>query len=68
MSTKKSDKFPISGSLLFVVMTEEHHEIDRLKWIESEKAGKDIGFLKAYYLWSKLHKDKWLREFTRDKK
>jgi hypothetical protein len=34
-------------------------EIERYKWIESEKAGHDIGFDKAADDWLKLHAKEW---------
>ena len=37
----------------------EREEILRHKWIESEKAGYDIGFDKAALDWIRKHRDKW---------
>ncbi len=37
----------------------ELEEILRHKWIESEKAGKDIGFEQALVDWNRNHRDKW---------
>tara|TARA_R110002153_G_scaffold187818_1_gene340786 strand:+ start:328 stop:483 length:156 start_codon:yes stop_codon:yes gene_type:complete len=37
----------------------EKEEIDKLKWIESEKKGRDIGICKAVFLWKKNHKEAW---------
>ena len=36
-------------------------EIERYKWIESEKAGCDIGMEKATEEWLALHKAAWLK-------
>ncbi len=35
------------------------HEVERYKWIESEKAGYDIGFDQAAENWLKLHAKAW---------
>ncbi|MEP6673315.1 MAG: hypothetical protein ABJF10_29460 [Chthoniobacter sp.] len=40
----------------------ERNEILRHKWIESEKAGCDIGFEKALLEWVIRHRSAWLRE------
>jgi len=37
----------------------EREEILRHKWIESEKAGRDIGFETALLDWVRNHRDKW---------
>jgi hypothetical protein len=37
----------------------ERDEIDRLKWIESEKVGYDIGFENALRIWQRHHRDLW---------
>ena len=39
----------------------EKDEIDKLKWIESEKVGRDIGRNKAVFLWCKNHRSLWLK-------
>jgi hypothetical protein len=36
-------------------------EIDKHKWIESEKAGHDIGFDVALVDWLTNHKNEWIR-------
>lgn len=45
------------------IMQEEKREILRHKWLESEKAGKDIGFEKALLDWKVNHWQKWLSWF-----
>lgn len=40
----------------------EHEEISRYKWIESQKAGKDIGFEHALVDWAANHRALWRRE------
>jgi hypothetical protein len=37
-------------------------EIERYKWIESEKAGADIGFEKASHDWLNRYADEWCRQ------
>ena len=39
----------------------EREEIMRHKWIESEKAGRDIGFEQALTDWIVKHRSKWRR-------
>ena len=46
-------------SELYKRFLEERDEILKHKWIESEKAGKDIGFEKALLSWVCFHRDKW---------
>ena len=49
----------ISNSELYKKFLEEREEILKHKWLESEKAGKDIGFEKALLSWVCHHRDKW---------
>jgi hypothetical protein len=49
-------------SLLLVHFAAEREEILRHKWIESEKAGRDIGFEKALLEWMVRHRSMWLQE------
>lgn len=39
----------------------ERDEILRHKWIESEKAGRDIGFEQALVDWVRNHREAWRR-------
>jgi hypothetical protein len=39
----------------------EQQEIDKLKWIESEKVGRDIGKNKAVFLWTKYYRKNWIK-------
>ncbi len=54
-------KFYTSKMYLFI--KQENCEIDKLKWIESEKAGRDIGKDKAVFLRIKNHRSTWLTEY-----
>ena len=51
----------ISKSLFYRVLKAEHEEIDRLKWLESQKVGFDIGIDHARWLWMIHHQDKWMK-------
>lgn len=41
----------------------EKQEIDKLKWIESEKVGRDIGRNKAVFLWVKNYRTGWVTHY-----
>ena len=49
----------LESSALYKKFIEERNEILKHKWIESEKAGKDIGFEKALLSWVCNHREKW---------
>ena len=49
----------LETSALYKKFMEEREEILKHKWIESEKAGKDIGFEKALLSWVCYHREKW---------
>jgi hypothetical protein len=48
-----------TGSKLYQEFLAEKEEILKLKWIESEKAGKDIGFERALLIWVRKHRSDW---------
>lgn len=48
-----------TGSKLYQEFLAEKEEILKLKWIESEKAGKDIGFERALLTWIKKYQSDW---------
>ena len=50
---------PFTGSSLYQEFLEEREEILKLKWIESEKTNKDIGFERALLTWVRKHRDDW---------
>lgn len=50
-----------SRSTLYQEFLAERDEILRHKWIESEKAGRDIGFERALLDWIRKHREKWRR-------
>jgi hypothetical protein len=51
----------LKNSSLYREFQAEREEILRHKWIESEKAGKDIGFESALTDWIMKHKSNWRR-------
>ena len=57
----------LKESSLFQEFIAERDEILRHKWIESEKAGYDIGFEKALLEWVIRHRSGWLERRHRSK-
>ena len=66
------DKFPMADekdrdqtrvfadrSSLYREFLQEREEILKHKWLESEKAGRDIGFERALLDWIRNHRDRW---------
>ena len=49
----------LKNSSLYREFQAEREEILRHKWIESEKAGRDIGFERALTDWIIRHRSKW---------
>jgi hypothetical protein len=49
----------VKNSVLYKEFLAERAEILKHKWIESEKAGKDIGFEKALLDWIVKHRSSW---------
>lgn len=54
-----SSRDVIARSSLYQEFLAEREEILRHKWIESEKAGYDIGFERALLDWIRNHRDQW---------
>ena len=63
MADNKPDQLPggegVNNSLLYREFQAEREEILKHKWIESEKAGHDIGFEQALTDWIVKHRSKW---------
>lgn len=61
----------VKNSVLYKEFLAEREEILKHKWIESEKAGKDIGFERALLDWIVKHRSQWrekrLKEARTDK-
>ena len=49
----------VKNSVLYKEFLAEREEILKHKWIESEKAGKDIGFERALLDWVVKHRSSW---------
>lgn len=54
-----NEPFPISRSNMFEEWNLEQQEIAKLRWIESEKEGRDIGQFRAEWLWYTCHERSW---------
>ena len=54
-----SAKELLKNSTLYMEFQAEREEIIRHKWIESEKAGRDIVFERALTDWIIKHRSKW---------
>ena len=55
----QKDRNVLQRSSLYKEFLAEREEILRHKWIESEKAGRDIGFERALLDWIRKHRDGW---------
>ena len=49
----------MKSSSLYAEFLAEREEILKHKWLESEKAGQDIGFERALLDWIRKHRDSW---------
>ncbi|MBA2435748.1 MAG: hypothetical protein H0V54_11835 [Chthoniobacterales bacterium] len=56
------------NSVLYKEFLAEREEILKHKWIESEKAGFDIGFEKALLDWIVKHRSNWRERRVREMK
>jgi hypothetical protein len=52
----------LKRSRLYREFLAEREEILRHKWLESERAGRDIGFEQALVSWVVHHRARWRRE------
>jgi hypothetical protein len=60
MSSSEGDQAQfVKESALYKEFLAERAEILKHKWIESEKAGKDIGFERALLDWIVKHRSSW---------
>jgi len=57
--TQETESQLVRNSSLYKEFLAEREEILKHKWIESEKAGKDIGFEKALLDWIVKHRSNW---------
>ncbi|HEY1582052.1 MAG TPA: hypothetical protein VGF73_03010 [Chthoniobacterales bacterium] len=58
----------LKNSVLYKEFLAEREEILKHKWIESEKAGSDIGFEKALLDWIMKHRSNWRDRRMREAK
>lgn len=58
-NTEQAEKELLQNSSLYREFKAEREEILKHKWIESEKAGHDIGFEQALTDWIVKHRSKW---------
>ena len=65
-SASADDQELVKESLLYKEFLAEREEILRHKWIESEKAGHDIGFEKALLDWIIKHRSSWRSQRHRE--
>ena len=65
MSNKDADL--LQKSDLYHEFQAEKSEILRYKWLKSEKAGRDIGFDRAFLDWILFHRDQWRCEHRQKK-
>ena len=56
-----SDNDLLKKSLLYRQFQAEREEVLKHKWIESEKAGHDIGLERAMTDWILKHRSQWLK-------
>ena len=61
-STRRNDLF--GNSVLYREFEAEREEILKHKWLESEKAGHDIGFERALTDWILKHRAAWRKHRT----
>lgn len=66
MSSQKCETTDlVKNSVLYKEFLAEREEILRHKWIESEKAGQDIGFERALLDWIVKYRSNWRSDRTR---
>ena len=58
----------VRNSVLYKEFLAEREEILKHKWLESERAGADIGFEKALLDWIVKHRSKWRDKRMREAK
>ena len=65
LNTSVMSNTNFSNSSYYRFLKQEQQEIEKLKWIESEKAGRDIGENKAVFLWTKNYRSKWVNSLSK---
>jgi hypothetical protein len=64
--TEEESSQVLKNSVLYKEFLAEREEILKHKWIESEKAGSDIGFEKALLDWIVKHRSSWRERRMRE--
>ena len=57
--TRDNSRALLERSSLYAAYLAEREEILKLKWVESEKTGHDIGFERALLDWVRNHRERW---------
>jgi len=65
LNTSVMSNTNFSNSSYYRFLKQEQQEIEKLKWIESEKVGRDIGENKAVFLWTKNYRSKWVNSLSK---
>lgn len=65
-SSEEDHSHFVKNSVLYKEFLAERAEILKHKWIESEKAGRDIGFEKALLDWIVKHRSNWRERRRRE--
>lgn len=59
LDTNLDDELSLNRSSVYQEFLAEREEILKHKWLESEKAGHDIGYERALLDWIINHREKW---------
>ena len=59
LNTNLDDELALNRSSVYQEFLAEREEILKHKWLESEKAGHDIGYERALLDWIINHREKW---------
>ena len=59
LNTNLDDESSLNRSSVYQEFLAEREEILKHKWLESEKAGHDIGYERALLDWIINHREKW---------
>ena len=59
LNTSLDDELSLNRSSVYQEFLAEREEILKHKWLESEKAGHDIGYERALLDWIINHREKW---------
>lgn len=60
MDFADTGRFPAEQSRYLGFLRQEHNEILKVKWCESERAGRDVGMDYAVWSWSMRYRTAWI--------